>query len=116
MAEIVDKPFRVRFSQSSSVWCVRVIHQGVPLTDIANICRQPPNLADMQDIPDVCHIFMIKVWYFTKSTAVSVRLSHSHSNTTCQDPIGNLNQFMVRIIMSTNGTTIMFVYLAHGSI
>ena len=39
------------------------IQQGVPLTDIPNLFRQPPILSDMQDIHNVGHTFMIKVEY-----------------------------------------------------
>ncbi|CAF0916166.1 unnamed protein product [Rotaria sp. Silwood1] len=34
--------------------------QGVPLSEIPNICQQPPTISDMKDIRDRNHIFLIK--------------------------------------------------------
>ncbi|CAF2750499.1 unnamed protein product, partial [Rotaria sp. Silwood2] len=34
--------------------------QGVPLSDIPNICQQSPTISDMKDIRDRNHTFLIK--------------------------------------------------------
>ncbi|UJR36597.1 hypothetical protein I4U23_029317 [Adineta vaga] len=44
-------------------------YQGVPLSEISNICQQPPTLVDMKDIRDRNHTFLIKSFKYDPANA-----------------------------------------------
>ncbi|CAF0958469.1 unnamed protein product [Adineta steineri] len=42
-------------------------YQGVPLSEITNVCQQPPTIIDMKDVCERTHTFLIKPFKYTST-------------------------------------------------
>ena len=90
--------------------------QGIPLSDIPNICQEQPNLVDMKDVRDPAHLFLIKVdQNETFSPPIDPRrLVFSRSNSIRTNQIENRSRTMRTERMSTNGICITSDYLVRN--